>query len=183
MYKKRNPLIFILSGKAKSGKDVVANIIKEYYGKDKCISVAYAYYLKDYLKRMNKYNENEKAKYRSLLQEFGIDFLGKYIDSKFLINRLLEDVEVFSYFYDVIIITDARLVDEIEIVKNKYQNVITIKITTKNNNNLTPEQNNHITETALDNYTEYDYEIENNDDLESLSKKIKSIVSEVSINE
>ena len=52
MYKKREPLIIILSGKAKSGKNIVADIINEHYKNS--IQVAYAYYIKDYLKRMNK---------------------------------------------------------------------------------------------------------------------------------
>ena len=136
MYQKKDPKIFILSGKAKSGKNLVGSIIEEYFGKEKCIQVAYAYHIKDYLIRMNRYEESEKAKYRSLLQEFGSDFLNKNINSKFLINRVLEDIEVFSYFYDIIVITDARLVDEIEIPKQKYENVVTIRISNDTENKI-----------------------------------------------
>lgn len=179
MYKKREPLIIILSGKAKSGKNLVANYIKEYYKENNCIEVAYAYYIKDYLKRMNKYNEQEKNKYRSLLQEFGVEFLSKQIDSKFLINRVMEDIEVFSYFYDVIVITDARLVEEIEIPKQKFSNVITIRIENNNNNNLTELEKNHITETGLDNYTGFDYILKNNSTIEDLKKQIIEILKGV----
>ena len=176
MYQKKNSKIFILSGKAKSGKNEVARIIEKYYGRENCIQVAYAYYLKDYLVRMGKYNESEKTKHRGLLQEFGFDFLGKQIDSKFLIHRVLEDIEVFSYFYDVIIITDARLIDEIEIPKQKYNNITTIRVKSKNENDLTEEERKHITEIGLDTYTNFDYVIENDSDLEQLKNKTIEIL-------
>lgn len=177
MYKKREPLIIILSGKAKAGKNIVADIIKEYFNNS--IQVAYAYYIKDYLKRMNKYNEQEKEQYRSLLQEFGIDFLSKYINPKFLINRAMEDIEVFSYFYDVIVITDARLIDEIEMPKQKFSNVITIRIENNKNNNLTETEKKHITETELDNYSNFDYIIENNSTIENLKNQTIDILKGV----
>lgn len=179
MYQKKNVKIFVLSGKAKSGKNAVANIIEEYYKKENCIELSYAYYIKDYLTRMGKYNEMEKEKYRSLLQEFGVGFLGKQVDSKFLIHRLLEDIEVFSYFYDVIIITDARLVDEVEIPKQKFANVTTIRISNNNQNNLTDEERKHITETGLDGYTKFDYIIENDATIEVLKEKTIEILKGV----
>lgn len=176
MYEKKNTKIYIVSGKAKSGKNAVANIIEEYYGKEKCIQISYAYYIKDYLSRMGKYQESEKAKYRSLLQEFGVEFLQKHIDSTFLIDRALQDIEVFSYFYDVIIITDARLIDEIEIPKQKFKNVITIRIINNNENDLSEQEKEHITETGLDTYTNFDYVIENHSSIEELKNKTIEIL-------
>ena len=179
MYKKMNPLIIILSGKARTGKNVVANIIEEYIGKEKCIQVSYAYHIKDYLKRMNKYDEQNKENYRSLLQEFGADFLLKEIDPKFLINRVREDISVFSYHYDVIIVTDARLVQEIKMPKEEFKNVVTIRITSNRDNELSNEQQKHITETGLDNYSDFDYIIENNTSIEELKNKVIKIMNEV----
>jgi len=179
MYEKKSPVIFILSGKARSGKDLVANIIEEYFHNKRCIKVSYAYYIKDYLKRMNKYDENNKDVYRTLLQEFGFNFLRKHIDLNFLTHRVEEDIEVFSYFYDVIIITDARLISEIEMPKEKYKNVITIRITNNNDNNLTTEEKEHITETGLDSYSNFDYVINNNSTIEELKNNIIKIFKEV----
>ena len=39
-----------------------------------------------------------------------------------------EDIEILSNFFDTFIITDARLIHEFESIKNKYNDVITIKI-------------------------------------------------------
>ena len=176
MYQKKNPKIYILSGKAKSGKNLVGNIIEEYYGKENCIQIAYAYYIKDYLIRMGKYSEQEKSKFRTLLQEFGVDFLAKHIDSKFLIQRVLQDIEVFSYFYDVIVITDARFDYEIEIPKQYVEDVTTIRIINSDENNLTALEKKHITEVGLDAYPNFDYVIENNSNIQNLKDKTIEIL-------
>lgn len=156
-YINKNPKIFILSGKAKSGKNYVADIISDYYKNS--IQISYAYYLKQYVKKISNWDGLEETKPRTLLQTLGIDLIKK-IDKELLIRRVMEDIKVYSYFFDVIIVTDARLKEEIIIPKNLF-NCITIRINGKDND-LTLEQKNHITETDLDNY-KFDYVINNVD--------------------
>jgi len=176
-FNKRNTKIYILSGKAKSGKNVVSDIITNYYKDKKCLSISYSYYLKDYIKRITDWNGLEETKPRELLQQIGIELIKNKINDKLFINRLLEDIEVFSYFYDIIIVTDARLALEIEIPKQRLKNVITIRINRDNiDNNLTENQKNHITETALDNYNNFDYIIENNKDYNELKNEVIKIL-------
>lgn len=174
-YNNRNPKIFILSGKAKSGKNLIADFIEEYYSDKKCIQLSYAYYLKQYIKKITTWDGNEQNKPRDLLQSLGIDLVKK-IDDKLLIRRVMEDVQVYSYFFDVIIITDARLIEEIETPKSLF-NCITIRIN-KDDNNLTLEQKKHITETNLDNYRNFDYVI-NNNDISETKNQIINILKEV----
>lgn len=174
---KRNPKIFILSGKARSGKNEIAKIIEKYYETDKVISISFGYYIKDYAKRVSDWDGSEKTKPRELLQQLGIELVKNKIDDKLFINRILEDIEIFSYFYDIIVITDARLVDEIEILKEKYPNSISVRVIRNNyDNKLTKDQKEHLTETNLDEFSNFDYIIENDNDLEN---KIKNILSEV----
>ena len=156
-YNNKNPKIFILSGKAKSGKNYVADIISDYYKNS--IQISYAYYLKQYVKKISNWDGLEETKPRTLLQSLGIDLIKK-IDKELLIRRVMEDIKVYSYFFDVIIVTDARLKEEIIIPKNLFD-CITIRINGKDND-LTLEQKNHITETDLDNY-KFDYVINNVD--------------------
>jgi len=176
-FNKKNTKIYVLSGKAKSGKDVVSKIITDYHKDKKCISLSYSYYLKDYIKRITGWSGSEEDKPRELLQQLGIELIKNKINDRLFINRLLEDIEVFSYFYDVIIITDARLVEEVELPKQKLQNVVTIRINRDNiDNNLTLEQKAHLTETALDNYSNFDYIIDNNKTFEDLEKEVLKIM-------
>ena len=176
-FNKKNVKIYILSGKAKSGKDEVSKIITKYYENKKCISISYSYYLKDYIKRITGWDGSEEKKPREFLQQLGIELIKNKINDKLLINRLIEDIEVFSYFYDVIIVTDARLEEEIKIPKQKLNNVTTIRINRNNiNNNLTQDEKNHLTEIALDNYSNFDYIINNSEDIQKLEKEVLKIM-------
>ena len=160
-FKKKDIKVFIISGKARSGKGTVAKIIEDYYKEKKCITISFAYYLKDYVKRITGWDGSENTKPRELLQQLGIEFIKNKIDSKLLINRILQDIEVFSYFYDIIIISDARLVDEVASIKNVYSDSISIRVNRNEDNNLTLSEKNHITETGLNDYNNFDYIIDN----------------------
>lgn len=175
---KRNSKIYLLSGKARSGKNEVAKIIEEYYKDKKCICLSYSYYLKDYVKRITDWDGSEATKPRDFLQQVGIELIKEQIDSQLLIRRLVEDIKVFSYFYDIIIITDARLVNEIEIPKATFENVTTIRVIRNKDNELTDNQKQHLTETDLDNYETFDYII-NNNSYDALKSEVYQILDEV----
>lgn len=176
-FNKKDAKIYILSGKAKSGKDEVSKIITKYYKNKKCISISYSYYLKDYIKRITGWDGSEENKPREFLQQLGIELIKNKINDKLLINRLIEDIEVFSYFYDVIIVTDARLEEEIKMPKQKFNNAKTIRINRNNiDNKLAQEEKNHLTEIALDNYFDFDYIINNNGDIKILEEEVLKIM-------
>ena len=160
-FNKRDIKVFIISGKARSGKGEVSKIIEDYYKEKKCITISFAYYLKDYVKRITGWDGSENTKPRELLQQLGIELIKNKIDNKLLINRILQDIEVFSYFYDIIVISDARLVDEIESIKERYNDSICIRVNRDEDNKLTLNEKNHITETGLNNYNNFDYIIDN----------------------
>ena len=97
----------------------------------------------------------------------------------FLLDRLFEDIEILSNFFDTFIITDARLKEEFEAIKEKYDDVVAIKLERSNyDNNLSKEEKEHITENDLDNYTEFDYLVEN-----SNLKDLKRVALEIVRNE
>ena len=166
--------VIILSGKAGSGKSMTANIIKNKINK-KTIIISYASYLKEYAKNIIGWDLNEDNKPRTFLQEIGD--LVKTIDSKFLINRIIEDIEVYKKYFDVIIVSDARFVDEIELIKSKYDSVV-IRIN-GHENNLTPIEQQHNTEISLDNYNNYDYVIDNTKTKENLEIEINKILEDL----
>ena len=174
---KRNPKIFLLSGKARSGKNEISKIIERYYSNKKCITISFGYYIKDYAKRISDWDGSEETKPRELLQQLGIELVRNKIDKRLFIDRILQDIEIFSYFYDIIVISDVRLLDEITILKENYPDSTSIRVVRNNyENNLTKEQKNHLTETDLDNFTDFDYIVNNDDNLEL---KIIEILSEV----
>ena len=174
---KKKSKIFIISGKARSGKNEISKIIEKYYSNKKVITISFGHYIKDYAKRISDWDGSEETKPRELLQQLGIELIKNKIDKKLFINRILQDIEVFSYFYDIIVVNDARLIDEIEILKENYSNSTSIRVIRNNHDNkLTIDQKNHLTEIGLDNYNGFDYIIEND---EKLEEKVINILSEV----
>ena len=71
--------IFVISGKARHGKDTVALDIKEIYEKKglRVINLAYGSYIKEYAKKISDWDGKEESKPRELLQELGTDVIRK----------------------------------------------------------------------------------------------------------
>lgn len=177
----KHPKIYLLSGKARNGKDTTAEFLKKFYEADgkKVIYSRAGKYIKFYASEMTGWDGKEETKPRQLLQELGTDVIrNKLNKADMLIERQLDDIEIYSYFYDAIIVPDIRLPKEIDSVKAKFDNVVAIHINRINfESDLSSNQQSHITETAMDNYTNFDYEVIN-DTLEQLEKDIYKIYKE-----
>ena len=161
----RDPIIFLFTGKARHGKDTAAGFLKDCFEKDgkKVIFSQYAKYIKFYCKEMYGWDGREETKPRELLQKLGTEVIRNKLDkAEMFIQRQVDDIEIYSYFYDAIMVSDIRLPREIEGLKEKYKKVVVINIFRPNfESELSSEQKKHITETAMDNYTDYDYKIIN----------------------
>lgn len=178
----RNPKIFIMCGKARAGKDTVASFIKDEYAKKdiKVLNLQYSSYIKEYAKKISDWDGSEETKPRELLQKLGTDIIRKNIDDLFFVNKLIDDLKVYSYFFDVITISDSRFKVEVDIPKDNFPNVLAVHIERPNfDNGLTEEQKKHPTEVDLDDYDKYDYEIINDGTLEDLKEKVHCLIEEV----
>ncbi len=179
----KQPKIYIISGKAHRGKDTVKKFIYEFYqysGK-RCIDLTYASYIKQYAMKITDWDGSDNKKPRALLQQLGTEIIRRQIDEYFLINRIIDDIKVYSYFFDIIIISDARIKEELSIPKQEFWDVTTIRVERPNyKSTLTPSEQNHFTEIALDNYTDYNYIVNNDGSLNELKDKIFKILEEVS---
>lgn len=181
---KKKPIIYVLSGKANSGKNKSASIISDiYYKKNKrTIVLAYASYLKEYAKNIIDWDGSEESKPRDFLQQIGVELIKDNINDRMLIERIIDDIKVYSYFFDVIVISDARFKEEITSIKDEFDNVKVIRINSDLENNLTDKQKEHITEIALDDYDLYDYKIDNNESVYKLKEKLEKIIDEEDFN-
>ena len=178
--------IFMISGKARSGKDTFGDALENVLiNKDyKVCRLSIGTYIKFYAQKYFGWDGQEETKPRELLQMLGTEIIRKQIDPKFHINRLIEDIKVLSNFFDIFIISDVREPLEIEEIKNNYSDIITIKMIRPNfENELTEEQRKHYTEVAMDNYNDYDYEVINDKDISSLDNIALDIINEVMKNE
>ena len=157
--------IYLVSGKARHGKDTFSNYLKNSYEKNgkKVIVTQLSKYIKYYAREMTGWNLTEEDKPRALLQELGTDIIRVKLKKEDLfINRMIEDIEIFSCFYDAIIISDVRLKKEIDDLRKAYPSLIAINIFRPDfDNGLTEEQKKHKTEIDLDDYDKFDLRIIN----------------------
>lgn len=171
--------IYVISGKARHGKDTVALDIKKIYEKrgEKVINLAYGSYIKEYAKKISDWDGSEESKPRELLQRLGTDIIRKEIDKDFFVKRICEDILVYQYFFDVITISDARFPNEMEWPKEKFDNVVNVRVIRDGYDSvLSLKEQKHLTEVALDEYNNYDYVIHNDGTLDDLSDKVLDLV-------
>ena len=168
--------IYLISGKAGSGKNTVSKLIKEYYGEQTC-EIAFAKHLKQYAKDYFGWDGKEETKPRKLLQTLGTDIIRNELEIEdFHADRLVEDIYILQKFFNVFVIPDCRFPNEIgEVVSAFGDNVILIRVN-RNNNRLTNKEKNHESETALDNWFGWDHVINNNGTLEELKGKVINII-------
>lgn len=192
MIKGNNMAVISISGKIGSGKDTIADIIMQYTPYHRWQVKKFAGKLKDIaeiLTGVPKINfEDQEFKqqdmgpewgmtYRDLLQKLGTEAMRNGLHKNVWVNALFADFNIdedeqVSYW----IITDSRFPDELEAVKK--HNGITIKVIRDSGNTI---GTTHTSETALDNYTEWDYVIDNTGTLEELKTQVLSILEKESL--
>ena len=177
-----NKKVFLISGKARSGKHTVANIIKDYYERQgkKCAITIYAKYIKQYAIDYFNWDGKEESKPRELLQKLGTDIIKDKLGMKdFQVRRMIEDIKVLQNFFDIIIVPDTRFIEEIEDIKETFANVYSIRINRHNyDNGLTIEEKNHPSEIALDNYKNFDYQIDSTS-INDIKIQVENILKDV----
>ena len=162
--------IIIFSGKQYAGKDTAAKIMLEKLPSFKRCAMGDIIKL-TYGKEKNlTFEEIEKNKsiYRADLIKLGN--WGREQDPDYWLEKIIEQD-------GNIIVTDVRVPHEYEVFKNA--GAITIRVeasrqTRMTRGNLVGEDD--ITETGLDNITDWDYIIDNNSDYNSLEKQVDTII-------
>lgn len=164
--------IFLIAGKAGSGKGEVAKLIKEYYiyKLENCVITEYSKYLKKFAQELTDWDGNPNTKPRKYLQELG-DKIRK-LNGKYFTSNMINDLNIYKEFTDNVVISDVRLPEEIEEIKLNFDNVYAICVENQfGSSKLSIEEQSHITEVALENYDEFDY-ILANDTKDTLKDKV-----------
>ena len=159
--------VILIAGKAGCGKDEVAKLIKSKL--DNTVITGLSKYIKLFALELTDWDGSDNNKPREFLQTMGDKLRASRED--YLTKRIYEDIEIYKREgISNVIISDVRLIDEIEYFKSKEElEVITIRVNCDNSKRfLTNEEKKHITEIELDNYNEFDYIIDNkfNEELE-----------------
>lgn len=171
--------IFLIAGKAGSGKNEVAKLIKEYYiyKLEECAITSYSKYIKNFALELTNWDGTESNKPRDFMQRLGDDM--RKNDPNFLVSNMIKDITIYQKYVENVVISDVRMPNEIEEIKNSFDNVYSFYIVNQfGSSKLTIEQQSHITEVALEDYPDFDYIIAN-DDLSKLKEKVFAILDKV----
>ena len=117
--------LYVLAGKARSGKDTTADFMEKYYKDKKIIRLMYGAGVKIYATLLSSWNGSEEDKPRELLQRIAVD--SRKVNPDYTIKRMEEDINILKDYCDIIIITDARMPDEVLMPKEKFKEAVTIK--------------------------------------------------------
>lgn len=161
--------ILVISGKQYSGKDTLAKILLEKMPGFKRIGIGDAIKI-EYGKQKNltfEQIEKDKHLYRSDLIELGN--WGRAKSPKYWLEKISD--------MDKIIIPDVRMEFEADFFKQKGAFLIRVESTKENRNKRgTLIRENDPTETALDNYKNWNMVVENNSTYEALIQKADKVI-------
>lgn len=172
--------IILISGKARHGKDSLATFMKEdleRYNK-KVLIAHYADLLKFICINYFNWDGKKNIEGRQLLQYVGTDKI-RAVDPDMWVMFIIKILKIFPDNWDYVLIPDCRFVNEVKIMQLNFNDVKIVRIYRPNFiNDLTEEQRNSESETALDNYT-FDYIVCNDSTLDNLKLKAEYLVQDI----
>lgn len=171
--------VILISGKARNGKDTVADMLRERLTDDKhrVLVTHYADLLKYICRNYFGWDGTKDENGRRMLQYVGTDVIRKQNPSLW-VDFVATMLKYFHENWDYVIIPDCRFPNEITKMCDSGFDVVHLRVERENfDNSLTDEQKNHPSETALDNVIP-DFYIRNNGTLEDLRVSITKWIKE-----
>ena len=171
--------VILISGHAQNGKDTCAAILKgrlihEGY---RVLVCHYADLVKYICTTFFHWNGLKDHQGRALLQHIGTDVIRER-QPDYWVNFIIDMLTFFGDEWDYVIIPDTRFPNEVERIKEKFD-AVHLRVERKHfKSPLSAEQQNHPSETALDD-CEPDALIHNDGDLNGLREKIDKLILEV----
>ena len=165
--------VIAISGKAQHGKDTSAKILKDMLEADgyRVLITHYADLLKYMCRTFFGWNGEKDDAGRHVLQYVGTDIV-RQKRPDFWVDFVTDVLELFPDDWDFVLVPDCRFPNEIEYLKKAGLNTIHLRVVRENFvSPLTPEQQAHPSETALDGI-EPDYYISNPGNMRGLAIKL-----------
>src|SRR5574344_440809 len=106
--------LFLIAGRARSGKTLAAQYLKEILDerKEKTVITEYSKYIKIFAKELLGWDGKSEPKPRTFLQDMG-SYVRQNKSDTFFTGRMKEDIELYSHFVNNVIISDVRMPKEI----------------------------------------------------------------------
>lgn len=155
--------IILISGKAHHGKDTLAEMLNQdlKLAEKRVIIAHYGDLLKYVCKTFYNWDGNKDEDGRHLLQHVGTDIVRNH-DPNYWCDFLTYWAHIIKNDYDFMIIPDVRFQNEINAFNDFNTTTIRVVRQGRDVNTLIDEvASNHVSETTLDTYANWDYTIVN----------------------
>ena len=147
--------VICISGKAGHGKDTAALFLKEQLDLgENCVLIAhYGDLVKYVCKTFFNWDGQKNEAGREMLQTIGTDII-RSEDPDYWVRFIADMLGFFEQAYDYVLIPDTRFPNEVEYLIKSGFDVTHMRIIRDGYvSDMPEEQQNHISETALDDYT------------------------------
>lgn len=164
--------VIAVSGRARHGKDTVANILQKQLQEDgkRVLITHYADLLKYICKTFFGWNGEKDEAGRTLLQYVGTDVVRKK-NPDYWVDFVADILNYFEDQWDYVVIPDTRFPNEFDRLKERGLDAVHLRVVRPDfASPLTKEQQEHPSETALDD-VKPDFCIVNDSDLKTLKRK------------
>ncbi len=186
---KNKPFLIALGYKRRRGKNTVASIIRDdlikNYGYSDVVICSFAAPIKEHvLKGIFGLTEKDIEQYKSvpvpgvglttreLLQKIGTDYFRKTYGADIWVKAFERDI--LSGSHEIVLVADLRFPEEVSLIRR--QNGILIRV----DREIPHEpEDDHVSETALDQYDGWDYALNNNMSGFDMLFEIKSLVKKI----
>lgn len=192
--------VIAISGKAESGKDTFARIMKEQLenSKYKVMIIHFADVLKFVCKQYFNWDGEKDEHGRTLLQQVGTEIRERN-NPNMWVDITRELIKGIGKEFDYVLVPDTRFRAEMDMLKNEFnafalrivrydfdvnQNILMPHI-----NKLTPEQKNHKSECELDTYrfdylaiNNYNSVLSNETNINNILFEVKNIIKKIGDN-
>lgn len=171
--------VYAISGHAQNGKDTVAGMMAQKFREhgDTVLVAHYADLLKYICRAYFGWDGQKDERGRHILQYVGTDVV-RQKRPNFWVDFIISILTLFDGNWDYVLIPDSRFPNEVDELERHGFDVQHLRIVRPNFvSSLTPEQQKHPSETALDSVTP-DFTIVNDGTLEDLDALITNYVKE-----
>jgi hypothetical protein len=188
--------IIALSGKKRSGKDTVYQEACHFFAEHDLVKngykdwgtsigrVGFADPLKHEVSEATGFTtsfiEEHKQEFRSLLQVWGTDFRRCFSGSDYWINKMDAIIKKSAQFYDILFVTDLRFKNEAYFIKSVGGYVVNVERRIQED----PEEDmthTHVSEKDMDDYSDFDYVLNNDKTEPELRKSIGKMLDTLKI--
>lgn len=170
--------VILISGKAQSGKDTVASILRDLLSDNNRVMIThYADLLKYICRQYFGWNGEKDEHGRQMLQYVGTDIIRRQ-NPTLWVDFIAMILKYFHDNWDYVIIPDCRFPNEITTLVDNGFDVTHIRVERQLfDSRLTEEQMKHQSETALDNTIPDSY-IENDGTIDDLKDTVSNWIKE-----